>query len=342
MLQGIKPSALGLCYSGCNAGRFNKASKVILAFGLFVSLAACEAKLNLAQVEAEQEKPVHRFDNIQDIIGVGGELIAVGLGGVVLKSADNGVTWQRRELTVAKGDAPPSLIDIDACDDGRVVALDFSRRVWIASNGDWQPLALPVNEDPMSLECDPAGHVWVVGSFTTILRLGADGKTWDDLSLGEDAILSAVQFVSVNEGFIAGEFGTVLKTTDGGETWEAAPALENEFFPQAAYFESAVKGWVIGLQGVILRTDDGADTWVEEKTSTNAPLYSIAAGDGPLYVGGNLGTLLVYDRPSQSWRSAVAAAPAPTYLRAIHPVDSKTVIVGGGGLLSPVPVTSVQ
>lgn len=342
MLQGMLPGAWGSCRKDTTVESAGNIVVRVAALWLSVWLGGCEAKLDLRQVEAEAAKPIHRFDNIQDIVRANDGIVAVGLGGVVLHSTDDGQTWRRTELSAANGGTPPSLIDVDVCGDGRVVALDFSRRVWLSTGTAWQPVALPVNEDAMSLDCDPNGRVWVVGSFTTVLRLEQDGKTWTDFSVGEDAILSAVQFVSEDVGFIVGEFGTVMKTSDGGNTWDAAPPIEHEFFPQTAYFESASKGWVIGLNGTIMRTDDGANTWVREETPTRAPLYRIMDGNGSLYVGGNFGTFLTYDRTAQSWRPATAEPPALTYLRAIYAVDSQTVIIGGGGFLAPVSIAPTQ
>lgn len=314
-----------------------KLRSVVSALVVCLGAAACEAPLELGAVEAERAKTVHRFDELQAAAANHDILTIVGMRGVVLTSADDGISFTRAKLAAPKGELPPSLIDVAACPDGALVALDVARRIWRREAGEansWAARPLPTEEDVLALACDPAGRLWVVGSFALILTSDDGGATWNDLSLGEDVMLSTVLFVDGANGFITGEFGTVLRTGDGGATWEMAPVLPNEFFPQTAVFETVRDGWVAGLNGIILRTTDGGESWVREPTPTRSPIYSLVSHGGTVFAAGNYGTLL--RRGPESWEPVSATPVTFGFLRALLPLADDRLLVGGSGLLKVV------
>lgn len=312
---------------------------VVSALVLGLGAAACEAPLELDAVEAEQAKMVHRFDELQAAAANDDGVTIVGMRGVVLTSADGGESFTRTELDTPKDELPPSLIDIAACPDGALVALDVARRIWrrdVGETDSWTARPLPTEEDVLALACDPAGRLWVVGSFALILTSADGGASWNDLSLGEDVMLSTVMFVDGTHGFIAGEFGTVLRTDDGGATWQMAPPLPNEFFPQTAVFETVREGWVAGLNGIILHTDNGGESWVREPTPTQSPIYSLVSRRGEIFAAGNYGTLL--RRGPAGWEPVSSTPVTFGFLRALLPLSGDRLLVGGSGMVKIVSV----
>ena len=127
--------------------------------------------LNLAGVEQELAKPIHRYDQFQAAARNDQQWWLWGSAGAVLVSGDNGRTWQRQELP-----GRPALIDVALCADGRFVALDTTRRVWLSDHSatDWQAHPIETMEAVMALTCDGQNRIWVVAGFSTILS-SADG-----------------------------------------------------------------------------------------------------------------------------------------------------------------------
>jgi photosystem II stability/assembly factor-like uncharacterized protein len=105
----------------------------------------------------------------------------VGDGGLVLRTADSGVTWQTptRELPVK-----------------------------VAQQFDFHDVAAR------------GSHCWIVGTpGTKVMYSGDDGQSWHGFSTGQPLPLRAVTFSDPQHGWAVGSLGTILATRDGGRTW---------------------------------------------------------------------------------------------------------------------------
>ncbi|MFW6169489.1 MAG: YCF48-related protein [Planctomycetota bacterium] len=105
----------------------------------------------------------------------------VGDGGLVMQTADAGLTWQN-----PAGELPAG----------------------IKAHCDFHALSVLEN------------HVWIAGSPGTVVLHSADaGQTWDVFRTDQQVPLHAISFVDPNRGWAAGALGTILATRDGGHTW---------------------------------------------------------------------------------------------------------------------------
>jgi len=110
----------------------------------------------------------------------GREGIAVGRGGVVLRSDDAGRRWRAGDLS---GDDPLVAVATTA---GRAIALDEGGRVWVSQDGGgrWQPPA--------------EGQIPARAGVLYDVAFAPDGRI----------------------GFMVGREGRILRTQDGGEHWQ--------------------------------------------------------------------------------------------------------------------------
>ena len=300
----------------------------LLAVAVLLS-SGCESPLVLDEVQKAEASPIRRTDNFQAVSAFQQNVVAVGSGGVILASEDDGNTWQRHEIA-----SWPSFLDVTSCADGLFAALAFEGEVWISgdSGRTWNMSELPTEEDPQAIQCDPAGNLWVVGSFSTISISRDGGATWELSSRDEDVIYTDIQFFSERTAYVAGEFGTLMKTTDGGAGWELLTPMPDEFYPQSMYFEDLNKGWVAGLGGVLLATEDGGLTWQVQSTGSLVTLYTMAKADGQIFVVGGEGSLFRYD--GTGWVSVDHGKPFRLYLRGIETLpDHRLIVSGPGGVL---------
>lgn len=291
-------------------------------------LIGCEAPLNLGRVEQELQEPVRRTDQILAVATTSGLEVAVGSDGLVLRRESSQVPWQRQIL-----DTRPSLIDVEFCPDGSLIALSFERQLWRSDDRaiNWQPIALDTPENLLDLACAPDGSYWAVGSFSTLLSSRDGGASWKENTLGEDAILSTVQFLEDGSAYATGEFGIVARSEDAGYHWEVLSPIPDDFYPQAAYFATRERGWVAGLDGRVLHTGDAGLSWQIESTPVVAPLYGIAEAGGELIALGENGTVL--SRRQGQWQS-VEVPSMPVWLRdAARQDDGRLLISGGAGTL---------
>jgi photosystem II stability/assembly factor-like uncharacterized protein len=102
---------------------------------------------------------------------------------------------------------------------------------------------------------------WIIGGRQQ-LWFTNDGGTWQQVANlpAPEKRLSALDFVSNNEGWIASEDGIIIRTQDGGITWQVVANLGNNL--STINFTSWLKGWAVGKQGKLFRTNDGGSNWV--------------------------------------------------------------------------------
>jgi photosystem II stability/assembly factor-like uncharacterized protein len=310
-------------------------SRTLVTCGVWILLSACEARLNLEQVEEEGERRFHRYDMLQAAAHHGSEIVVVSSVGAAIYSADNGTSWQRFELP-----ARPALIDVTACGSGDFFALDAGRNVWHKSHGStsWNPSPIDTTENTLSIHCAPNGRLWVSASFGT-LYWAEEGDTtaWNEFSLYEDLQFTAVRFVDAQNGFAVGEFGTVMATTDGGDTWEHRTPIPNEFYPMGVDFLDRNTGWAGGLDGVIWHTTDGGHNWQRQETVTTTPIYGIHANGHGIFAVGGSAKLVEYS--NGRWQLFKGAPEVLAYIRGLDTLENGSLLVaGGGGTLAMIPL----
>lgn len=271
---------------------------------------------------------VSRADQVQAVVATPRVWVGATDAGTLLVSVDQGRVWQRQRLP-----GTVSIIDLQACPDGSLLALDFYRKLWVAGPDAqaWQARALPGRFTPLALSCRSDGTAWVVGSEATVLATADRGQTWQDHSLHQDAMLRTVQFLGAQQGFVLGEFGLVLGTRDGGRSWQRVGALPEDFYPYAAHFDNANTGWASGVAGTVLATRDGGKTWQAQANATGAALYALVKREGQLYGLGDGGQVVVLNE--QRWEPAGAVRGAAWLAAATDLGRQGVLTVGPQGLV---------
>jgi len=308
----------------------------------------CNVSSNMLGVEGERGKAVTRADHFQAVVAGKGELLAVGNDGLVVSSKDEGKNWKRQVLGGQGG--PSGLIGLSICPDGSYVALDFYRKVWLGGvDGKWANKEIKTKINPLALTCDSENKLWVVGSRSTILSSADKGASWQEKSMGEDAMLVSIQFVDARNGFITGEFGSVYSTTDGGVNWTVEPKIAPDFFSYGALFTDTKTGWVSGLAGIMMHTRDGGKTWTKQANKLGAPMYQIVAHGGEMIALGING--LMFKLQGEQWELMGPPKPTP-YLRGAVSLDAKRLLIAGGagtlevmtlgGAAVPAPATKTE
>ncbi len=297
------------------------------ALGVLIPLLwACEAPFDLTATSERALAPIRATDRFQAAARNDNVVVVVGDVGTVLVSNDRGMTWERLQLPSLQPPILPDLIDVVVCPDGTFAALDAARGVWFAGTEGraWAASDKPLNEDGFDLACDLNGRVWVVGAFTQITSTADQGQTWQDQSIGEDAIFTSIQFTEANTGIIFGEFGLHYRSQDGGGSWQAHKSVPNDFYSLASWFETPQKGWLTGLQGAVLHTSDGGNHWVRQDTDVRVPIYGLAAQDKALRAVGGRGT--IFRLTDRFWREIELDDAGYSSLRAV-------ISLGGGDFL---------
>ncbi|MDR2187770.1 MAG: glycosyl hydrolase [Azonexus sp.] len=301
------------------------------------SLVACQQAPDLSMIEAERAKSLQRYDILQSL-AANDKVIAAGTqSGVVLVSADQGKTWTRQALGAT------SLIGLATCPDGSFVGIDFNHRVWYgdAAGGGWQAVVLENPRTPLTVACDGKNQWWVAGSGAKIAMSADRGASWQVTDLGEDAQITALQWIDETFAIAVGEFGMVLTTEDGGATWQKEAGIPNEFYPYATLFMDRQSGYVSGIAGQIFKTEDGGKTWAKFDNLANASLYRLFIHDGKPYGVGASGIVARLD--GDAFRAMPYPDALPVFLGAgISLPGEQAVVIGGPGGLVRVIGTQVN
>jgi len=307
-------------------GRLRK----IFALGVMaLALAACQQAADLDAIHAERGKSLQRYDIFQAIAANGRVMAAGTQGGALLVSTDQGRNWTRQTLGGA------SLIGLETCPDGSFVGIDFNHKVWHgdAAGAVWKAVALANPHIPLAVACDGKNRWWVAGSGARIAMSDDQGGSWRVTDFGEDAQITALQFVDEEFGIAVGEFGMLVTTTDGGLTWQKGASIPNDFYPYAMLFMDRRAGYVSGIAGQILKTEDGGRTWAKADNLANASLYRLFAHDGKPYGVGSGGVVARLE--GDAFRAMPYPDAVPVFLGAgaSLPGEEAVAIGGPGGLL---------
>jgi len=235
--------------------------------------------------------------------------VAVGEGGVALRTTDGGETWSAQTLPAEDLEAvafnPSGTVGIAVSDDGPVFRTTDGGATWsfVATGAgdlrdvDWadDDVVWVAGRDGDAAVSTDAGLTWAyrntgsaertesvaavsaaeafVGNREGELRRTTDGGlTWAPVFLGTDRDLNDIQMLGTT-GYISGNGDTVLKTTDGGATW--ADASNGSAGDEGLFFLDAATGWVVGDGGEIWFTDDGGASWTLQPSGTAANLTEV-------------------------------------------------------------------
>jgi photosystem II stability/assembly factor-like uncharacterized protein len=231
---------------------------------------------------------------------------AVGHEGVVLHTADGGVTWTKQL-------------------DGRQAAELILQRYGKPGNDD--PVAQRLRKDAEAIATQgadkPLLDVWfedgkkgfVVGAFNLILRTEDGGTTWTPW-LDRVDNPKALHLYGIRPAggsvFIVGEQGLVLKLDRARERFTSvALPYQGTLFGVVGTANVAL---VYGLRGNAYRSTDGGASWTRLDTGVNAGLAGgTVRGDGSIVLASQAGQVLVSTDEGASFNRARIANAAPAF-----------------------------
>ncbi len=225
----------------------------------------------------------------------------VGNYGYVLKSIDNGITWNQISTGFSGSFNSVNIIDTNN------IILSTSNGIVKTNDGGttWESLSIPnsgVNKTSFTsplighavcnegtiLKTIDGGQNWYTtqstntfpSDFFTVYFINENigfatrehdemfktidaGETWVEISGPGEAIYD-FHFLDENIGFVTGDHGATYKTNNGGNTWSQI-FFQNGFVYNTSmygiYFQDTNIGYATGARGRIIKTIDGGNTW---------------------------------------------------------------------------------
>jgi photosystem II stability/assembly factor-like uncharacterized protein len=232
----------------------------------------------------------------------------VGEEGLVMRTVDGGVSWQRQSDPVSERLFKVALSTPDA---GCAVGANGTLVCTSDGGANWQQRGL--NDLALyDVTFTTPNNGWAAGEFETILHTGDGGKTWRIQHGGRRSSSTippyfALAFSDPSHGVALGQGGVVLATADGGANWRDAGAVAGHHSVFAAVYPGASSPkvlWVAGAAGAILRQEpDGV--WRAYRVVGSHDLTDLALDAGLALAVGMNGTILRMEN-DRSWVAAVA------------------------------------
>lgn len=140
----------------------------------------------------------------------------------ILKSSDNGITWNVIYDTLG-----PWLKSIFFIDTLKGFAVGDNSTILSTINGgnSWTSVPAPLQRDFNGITFINSDTGYIVGGIPvdtcrrTILQTTDGGANWNVLTDTTGGILNGISFADSLTGYIVGDSATVLKTSDGGNSW---------------------------------------------------------------------------------------------------------------------------
>ncbi|MCB9643942.1 MAG: hypothetical protein H6728_12775 [Myxococcales bacterium] len=238
-------------------------------------------------------------------------VLAVGDGGVLVRSEDSGATWTQ-VFSSELGDI--NLQSVAISEDGtQAVILGAGQKAFRSADEGktWQAisfsgLATGAELSVVAVGADkgttPSPKWMIVGTAATILQSTDAGQTWTpvtvagvtedlaDVALARDAAATGIT------GVIAGKSALLLSTTDG-QTWKKETVTETTDFLAVAV--EAGKAYAAGTSGIVMREDAGV--WSKVGFPENRSLYGLAANGANVLATGEGGSVFVSRDDGKTW-----------------------------------------
>lgn len=245
-----------------------------------------------------------------------GFVVGDGMAGLVYKTDDGGVTWNRQE-NLPRDDFPMAsvaFVNNNAC---VIVGGSTSLRtvdggtnwtfiagispVELTSVGFLGETGVTVGRDGVIYSSTTGGDEWTgrlgwtdddlyavtsfqgsnftaLGGNGVIVRTSDGGLTWADQRRAATLKdLRSVSFVTAQIGMAVGEDGAIVRTTDGGATWNAGHSGTNDAL-YGVDFVDPMNGVAVGEGGTVMWTNDGGSSWAMSQQGS-ADLFNVSLLD---------------------------------------------------------------
>lgn len=187
----------------------------------------------------------------------------VGASGVILATADNGLSWTYRGKPQYGNIRDVHFVDefhgqVVGANTGRPDAVKYTTLSTNDAGESWQVnLAGKPGDDASPLNMAAVAvtvpmHAVAVGEFGQVFVTFDEGKTWRTRRSGTNENLRDVAFADRRRGIAVGGVnfqgdnrGIVLATNDGGESWTAFPQPDVGFFTSVS-FASPTTAFAVG------------------------------------------------------------------------------------------------
>ncbi len=220
-----------------------------------------------------------------------GDIYCIGFDGKLIKSADQGKSWNLRQLWYL----PYKDLAFFDNNKGMVVGgVSFNQGYTTnigtdGSYGQFDSVGYEMNDIEMV-----NAQTGFISAHGAVLRTDDSGRTWQITEVVNDNYTAIHAFG--NQIWTCGYNGSIYRSSDAGKSWKRMRNGNDLTKPRYRLndisFTDPQTGYAVGEHGLLIYTDDGGNHWMEyDRFTDNALRCVIATGGGGLLVCGDNSSL---------------------------------------------------
>lgn len=308
--------------------------KIFGGLALALSLGANNAAMASEAVQTEplQQPALHSTlahrSLMLDVSHAGNALVTVGERGFILRSEDDGQSWQQVEtpvsVTLTRVSFPTSEQGWAVGHAGVVLHSNDGGRSWTLQLDGHRAAQLVLEAAQKKFEFEPTA--------VNEKRVASARNLIED---GPDKPFLGVHFFNEEHGIVVGAYGLAFETKDSGKTWLP---IDNRLDNPGAMHLYGIQQvddrlFIVGEQGLLLRSNDQGATFETLATPATGTLFGLVpTGQHGLLAFGLRGKSYFSSDAGNSWTTV--ANPSPITITAGTLLsDGRTLLVDESGRL---------
>ncbi len=216
--------------------------------------------------------------NLYAIVADSLHAMAAGDNGVILRTANGGVSWNSSSLAAMSAIRDVAFVDYTT---GWVVGQSNAGAglCMKTTNGGDSWSASPTSAAGILHAIEMLGGAlgWQAGSQGLIEKTVNGAGSWSSQYSAAGQTFYDLAFVNADTGWAVGEAGVILRTVNGGALWSSQKSGVTSAI-HGVVFVDANRGWAVTADGKVLQTRNGGAIWSSTTVST-LPLRAIDFAD---------------------------------------------------------------
>lgn len=263
-----------------------------------------------------------------------GCLVAVGLKATVLRSFDEGESWERATLYI---DPMVDLNSVVVEPKTHALLVGGTRGTLLRSVDcarSFTSIPITPGDLELMLASEPAG-IFALMNESAILRSQDGGLTFKPVTMQSKATLRQIVALSSSDLVAIGNKGRIVRSEDKGEHFQDVPSPTTANLHALAYSPVHRTLWAVGDHGTVMNSKDDGATWnlIAVPTEEDLRVVTLGPNGSKIWFGGKRGTVIFSANTGISYTALPTGSSQTTRVIMFDPLSKEFLIAVDDGTL---------